>query len=152
MWGRSRATERAAKRLRGRGVVGSLAGVEALPLEVKAAIAVLLALTVAKAFFGPRSRAPDERLARMLVGLSVLLSVLAADALLGGQQGVAAAFGVFGVEALLLAAWVASRRDDDGGGGGGGPGDDPDLPPPVPIDWEAFDRARATWRPREPTA
>jgi len=128
--------------------VGSLAGVEALPLEVKAAIAVLLALTVAKAFFGPRSRAPDERLARMLVGLSVLLSVLAADALLGGQQGVAAAFGVFGVEALR----VASRRDDDGGGGGGGPGDDPDLPPPVPIDWEAFDRARATWRPREPTA
>ncbi|MCW2992942.1 MAG: hypothetical protein JWQ18_437, partial [Conexibacter sp.] len=26
----------------------------------------------------------------------------------------------------------------------------PDDDPPTPIDWDAFDRARDGWRPREP--
>jgi hypothetical protein len=65
----------------------------------------------------------------------------------------AGAFVVCGIEALCLAAWVARRRDDDDGwDDDGGGGDDPDTDPPTPIDWDAFDHARAGWRPHEPVA
>ena len=123
----------------------------ALPLTVKAILAGALVLSVARAFFGVPARSPHERLARTLVGMSICLYILAAEALMTGQDGMAAAFVVCGVEALCLAAWVGRRRDDDDGGddGGGGGGDDPD---PGPVDWDAFDRARAGWRPREPVA
>jgi hypothetical protein len=48
---------------------------------------------------------------------------------------------------------VARRRDDDDGwDDDGGGGDDPDTDPPTPIDWDAFDHARAGWRPHEPVA
>jgi hypothetical protein len=123
----------------------------ALPLELKAVLAVALVLSVARAFFGMPARSGHERLSRTLVGLSVCLYVLAAEALLDGEDGMAGAFVVCGVEALCLAAWVGRRRDDDDGwdDGGGGGGDDPD---PGPVDWDAFDRARASWRPHEPVA
>jgi hypothetical protein len=127
--------------------------VSALPLEVKAVLAVALVLSVARAFMGVPARRAHDRLARTLVGLSICLYVLAGEALLEGQDGMAGAFVVCGVEALCLAAWVARRRGDDDGwddGGGGGGGDDPD--PPTPIDWDAFDRARDGWIPREPVA
>ena len=43
--------------------------------------------------------------------------------------------------------------DEGGGGGGGGPPKDPADPPPAPssplLDWDAFDRAREGWSPRE---
>jgi hypothetical protein len=127
--------------------------VSALPLEVKAVLAVALVLSVARAFMGVPARRAHDRLARTLVGLSICLYVLAGEALLEGQDGMAGAFVVCGVEALCLAAWVARRRGDDDGwddGGGGGGGDDPD--PPSPVDWDAFDRARDGWIPREPVA
>jgi hypothetical protein len=101
----------------------------------------------------PARRAHD-RLARTLVGLSICLYVLAGEALLENQDGMAGAFVICGVEALCLAAWVARRRDDDDGwdDDGGGGGDGPDDDGPMPIDWDAFDRARDGWRPREPIA
>jgi hypothetical protein len=127
--------------------------VSALPLEAKAVLAVVLVLSVARAFLGLPARRSHHRLARTFVGMSICLYVLAGEALLESQDGLAGAFVVCGVEALCLAAWVARRRDDDDGwdddGGGGGGGDDPN---PGPIDWDAFDRARAGWRPREPVA
>jgi hypothetical protein len=129
--------------------------VSALPLEVKAVVAVALVLSVARAFLGVPARRAHDRLARTLVGLSICLYVLAGEALLEGQDGMAGAFVVCGVEALCLAAWVARRRGDDDGwddDGGGGGGDDPDSDPPTPIDWDAFDRARDGWLPREPVA
>ena len=124
----------------------------ALPLEVKAAIVVVLLVSVARAFLGVPARRSHHRLARTLVGMAICLYILSFEALLEGQDAMAAAFVVCGVEALCRAAWVARRRDDDDGwddGGGGGGGDDPD---PGPIDWDAFDRARAGWRPHEPVA
>src|ERR1700754_3317396 len=123
----------------------------AVPLEVKAIVAVALVLSVARAFLGVPSRRAHDRLARTLVGLAICLYLVAADALLEGEDGMAGAFVVCGVEALCLAAWVARRRGDDDGwddDGGGGGGDDPDTDPPMPIDWDAFDHARAGWRPR----
>jgi hypothetical protein len=130
--------------------------VSALPLEAKAIMVLVLVLSVARAFLGVPARRAHHRLARTLVGMAICLYVLSGEALLEGQDGMAAAFVVCGVEALCLAAWVARRRDDDDGwddgGGGGGGGDDPDNDPPTPIDWDAFDRARAGWRPREPVA
>jgi hypothetical protein len=129
--------------------------VSALPLEVKAVVAVALVLSVARAFLGVPARRAHDRLARTLVGLSICLYVLAGESLLEGQNGMAGAFVVCGVEALCLAAWVARRRGDDDGwddDGGGGGGDDPDSDPPTPIDWDAFDHARDGWRPREPVA
>lgn len=128
----------------------------ALPLELKAVVAVVLVLSVARAFLGVPARAVHDRLARTFVGLALLLYVMAAEALVSDQDGLAGALVICGVEALCVAAWVARRRDDeDGGDDGGGPGDDgPEGPPPVPtIDWDAFDRAREGWRgPREPVA
>jgi hypothetical protein len=133
---------------------GSLGKVSALPLEIKAIVAVALVLSVARAFLGVPARRAHDRLARTLVGLSICLYVLAGEALLEDQDGMAGAFVICGVEALCLAAWVARRRDDDDGwdDGGGGGGEGPDDDPPMPIDWDAFDRARDGWRPREPVA
>lgn len=125
----------------------------AVPLEVKAAIAAVLILALARAFLGTPSHRVHERLAKTLVWLAICLYLLSGEALLQGEDGMAGAFVVCGVEALCLAAWVGRRRDDgDGGdeGGGGGGGDEPE--PPGPIDWDAFDRARAGWRPHEPVA
>jgi hypothetical protein len=125
--------------------------VSALPLEAKAVLAVALALSVGRAFFGMPARSVHERLARTLIGFSICLYVLACDALLEGDESTAAVFVITGVEALCLAAWVGRRRDDeDGGDDGGGGGDN--GPDPGPIDWDAFDRARDNWRPREPVA
>jgi hypothetical protein len=128
--------------------------VSALPLEIKAVVAAALVLSVARAFLGVPARRAHDRLARTLVGFSICLYVLAGEALLESQDGMAAAFVICGVEALCLAAWVARRRDDDDGwdDDGGGGGDGPDDEPPTPIDWDAFDRARDGWRPREPVA
>jgi hypothetical protein len=124
-----------------------------MPLELKAVLAVVLVLSVARAFLGVPARRGHDRLARTLVGLSICLYVLSGEALLEGQDGMAGAFVVCGIEALCLAAWVARRRDDDDGwDDDGGGGDDPDTDPPTPIDWDAFDHARAGWRPHEPVA
>ncbi len=133
--------------------MGSLDGVSAVPLEIKAIVAVALVLSVARAFLGVPARRAHDRLARTLVGLSICLYVLAGEALLEHEDGMAGAFVICGVEALCLAAWVARRRDDDDGwDDGGGGGDGPDDEPPTPIDWDAFDRARDNWRPHEPVA
>jgi len=128
--------------------------VSALPLEIKAIVAVALVLSVARAFLGVPARRAHDRLARTLVGLAICLYILAGEALLENQDGMAGAFVICGVEALCLAAWVNRRRDDDDGwdDGGGGGGEGPDDDPPMPIDWDAFDRARDSWRPREPVA
>ena len=99
---------------------GSLAGVSAVPLEVKAIVAVALVLSVARAFLGVPARRAHDRLARTLVGLSICLYVLAGEALLEDEDGMAGAFVICGVEALCLAAWVARRRDDDDGWDDGG--------------------------------
>lgn len=124
----------------------------ALPLEVKAVVAAALVLFVARAFLGVPARRAHDRLVRTLIGLAICLYVLAGDALLEHQEGMAAAFAICGVEALCLAVWVARRRDDGDGWdeGGGGNGEGPDDEPPTPIDWDAFDRARDGWRPQEP--
>jgi hypothetical protein len=128
--------------------------VSALPLEIKAVVAVALVLSIARAFFGVPTRRAHDRLARTLVGLAICLYILAGDALLEHQVGMAAALAICGVEASCLAAWVARRRGDDDGwdDGGGGGGEGPDGDSPTPIDWDAFDRARDGWRPQEPVA
>jgi hypothetical protein len=133
--------------------------VSALPLEVNAVLAVVLLLSVGRAFLGVPARRRHERLARTLVALAILLYVLAAAELAHQREGLAALFVIAGVEALCVAAWVTRRReDDDGGDDGEGPEDDrPDWRPPGAggrdlVDWDAFDQARDTWRPFEPAS
>ena len=119
-------------------------------LVIKAALVVALAISIIRCFFGTPAPSASRRMSSLLLGLSVCCYVLAAEALLTGEPTLAAVLCVLGIEGLCLAAWTLR-----GGGWDEGDDDDDEGPEPEgpgPIDWNAFDRARASWRPREPVA
>ena len=110
----------------------------------KIALAVLLAASIIRAFFGPPPPRPRGSLAPAAAGGGFLAYGTALALALAGRETAACFLLVTGVEALCLAVWLARGGDDRGG-------DDPPPPEPEPpVDWEAFDRERARWRPRAP--
>ena len=114
--------------------------------SVSAGLAVLLLLSVARAFLGPPAARPRRRLAGGLLGVTAGCYVAgAALAALAGAPGAGAVLVVAGIEVSCLGAWLVRAGDDP-------PGEDDDEP--SPWDWDAFDRARATWgrRPAGPRA
>jgi hypothetical protein len=112
----------------------------ALPPVLEAALAATLLASILRAFFGPPPREADTVAGAgwLLAGIVLLATVLIAGAAADPRDVLTAA----AVEALCLAGWWMRRRD---AGGEGEP-----EPGPPPIDWDAFDRVRAGWRPREP--
>ena len=116
----------------------------ALPLAIKAAMAVVLLASIWRAFFGPPPEERDMGVARMWGVTAGVLYLAGIYALVDDRQAAPMLVGA-GVVALCMAFWHA-RGDDDGGGGGGEDDDDTG-----PIDWDRFDRARRDWeRPRVP--
>ena len=109
-----------------------------------AGLAAILLASMARAFLGRPAPRPHRRAARALLGatagfyLAGAAFVVAANATFPGAFLIVA-----GIEASCIGAWLVR-------GGGGDDGDDGDEDDPAPWDWDAFDRARATWggRPR----
>lgn len=116
----------------------------ALPFEVRAAAAVVLLVSIVRAFRGPPAEQPRPALARKLVITACILQAATVPAIVMGSSIAAAVLAALGVEAACLALWLglSDEPPDDGGG-------DDDAPPPEEpspdIDWDAFDRARRAW-------
>jgi hypothetical protein len=112
-------------------------------LVPKVALAILLAASIGRAFFGAPPAHPRRGVVPCgVIGLSAYLGsvLLAADR----HPLLACVLVVTAVEAFCLAVWLSRGRDD----GGGEP-----APPTAhgPVDWAEFDRQRAGWsRPRVP--
>ena len=108
----------------------------ALPPVTEAAIAILLVVSMLRAYRGAPPQHPDGVAAASWLGAAVLLlatAVLAADE--GARSLLAAAV----VVCACVAGWWLR-----GGGDGDGEGDDS-----PPTDWDEFDRVRDGWsRPR----
>ncbi len=124
----------------------------ALPLELKAALVVVMVAAIAWGFFGPAPAARDGRNAVMWSLMAVLLGVTAGVRLAEGESD-GSAFLAGTVVALSLAVWHVRgpAEDEDGGLGVPAPPAPPEGPRPGPqlVDWDAFDRARRGWdRPR----
>jgi hypothetical protein len=115
-----------------------------VPASAKLALALLLAASIFRAFYGPPPGSA-RRGAAIATGFAGAGCYLVAVAVAwahhaGAARGLIAA----AVEALCLAAWLARGRDDRHGGEFA-PEPDP------PVDWARFDRERALWeRPRRP--
>lgn len=108
-------------------------------LVFKAALGVVLGLSIARAFFG----APPERPRRGAATAAVAGGLGYAAAMVVSVRGSTPAACVLlavAVEALAVAVWLARGRDD-GSSGAAQPGDGP------PPDWAEFDRQRAGWTP-----
>jgi hypothetical protein len=105
-----------------------------VPASTKVALALLLVMCIARAVFGEPPARRHDRLATAVALFGVALYALAAALTVAVLAGL-------GSLSLCLAVWLARGRDD-----GWGRGDD--EPPEPPVDWEAFDRERARWRPR----
>jgi hypothetical protein len=127
--------------------------VSALPPPASAALAVLLAASIGRAFLGRPARRPRRGTARaLLAGTALCYLGGAALVLVAGAALPGAILVVAGIEASCLGAWLERAGDDpddpDGPDDGGGTGDR------GPWDWDAFDRARADWsrRPGRPHA
>ena len=81
----------------------------------------------------------------IVLGWAGVLGLVAGALVLGSPVAMAA-----GAPFAGLAIWTPGPGGDDGGEGDDPPpDDDPDEPG---VDWDAFDRARAGWRPRHPVA
>ena len=117
----------------------------ALPRGAEAALAAVLVLSMARAFFGrPPGRADAVAAAGwMLAGVLLLGTALASGSSAGPRDILAAV----AVEAVCVAGWwLRGRRGDDGEDLPTGPVGD--LPAP---DWDDFDRRRADWSRRRET-
>jgi hypothetical protein len=111
----------------------------ALPLVAEAAVAAVLVLSVARAFFGPAPARADAVAAGawMAAALLLLATVLLSD----GDSAWRLAMTVGGAEAACVAGWWLRSRPPRDEPGGEGPGPGPD--------WGEFDRLRDCWnRPR----
>jgi hypothetical protein len=111
------------------------------PVVVQAVIVAAMLASMARAFFGPAPRETDgfAALSWMVAGIALFAAALWA----GGDASMRAVLAAVGVEATCVAGWWLRRRDD-----GGEVEPAPDPPQPL-LDWDAFDRARSAWRPRE---
>jgi hypothetical protein len=116
-------------------------GVE--PLALKLLLCGVMAASLVAAVTAPAPAARTETLLLRLATIPVAFHTIALLALLGDRPRLAAAALVGGVEAACYLMWLSRGHDDGGGGGDEGPS---------PLDWDAFDRARAGWgrRPRVP--
>jgi hypothetical protein len=119
-------------------------------MEMRAAAAVVLLVSIARAFRGPQSPTPRPRLARRLVLGAIALEMFAVPAVIAGMATLPALLSAIGVEAACFSVWLGLGSD-------GPPDDDdgeesPEPPSPDPdIDWDEFDRMRRRWdRPRVP--
>jgi hypothetical protein len=113
-------------------------------LVVKLLLALGLLWAMSRAFWGAPPARPRPAAARLALALAAAGAALAAAGAWAGAAW-AAAPAAGAVLAASLAGWCS--RAPRGGGPGGPPR--PEAPPPV--DWDAFDRARAGWsRPRTP--
>ena len=109
-----------------------------MPLSAKVALAVLLAASILRAFYGPAPSSPRRGLAA-LVGLAGASCYLAALAVAWGNHVTGASLLIaLSIETLCLAVWLARGRDDRGDGG-------PEPQPDPPVDWAEFDRERERW-------
>jgi hypothetical protein len=126
--------------------------VSGLPLEVRAALVVVMVAAIAWGFFGRPPESRDGRAAFTWGATAVLLALVATQRLLADHaDGVAFLAGT--VVATSLSVWHVRGEAEDEDGGLGVRADTPeDGPGPRPfdaIDWDAFDRARRGWdRPR----
>lgn len=122
---------------------------DALPPVAEAAIAVVLALSMIRAFFGSAPEHADLVAAGawLVAGILLLIGVLVS----GDDGPLGLILSAVAVEAVCVAGWWL-RGDDDGGGEDDDGGIEP-APGGPPIDWTAFDRERERWRgPREPVS
>jgi hypothetical protein len=115
----------------------------ALPPLFEAGLAALLVACIIRAFFGPPPSESDSFAAAgwMVAGVALIATVLIAGRDADPRDVLTAA----GVMAICVAGWWLRRRD----------GEDfrhPELDSPEPpgIDWDAFDRERSGWKPRQP--
>jgi hypothetical protein len=117
----------------------------ALPVVVKALVALLLLASIARGFLGDPAREPHPRAARLLLLTAIGSALAGTVAFFLAAELVAAAGAVVAVEAASLSAWCA--RSPGGGGDDGGGDDEPEPEPagPPPVDWAEFDRARRAW-------
>ena len=114
-----------------------------MPAAPKIALAVLLAASIVRAFFGPPPPRPRGTLAPAAAAAGFLAYGLALGLALAEQQTAACVCLILGVEALCLAVWLARGGDDRDDFREHTPDPDP------PVDWAAFDRERSRWRPRD---
>jgi hypothetical protein len=107
---------------------------------VEAIVAVVLCAVLARAFLGRAPERPDSLAAAgwLVAGLLLLVLVLAGP---GGDTWTVPLNAASVIAFSVAGWWVRGGRDD---GCGGEPPADP------PIDWDAFDRERDGWRPRQP--
>lgn len=109
----------------------------ALPLVLKAAMALILMAAIWRAFFGAPPSKPDQGTARVWGITAGLLYMAALYAILADHAAAGILVGA-GVVALCLAFWHGRGGEDDGGWGDDGDDDGP-------IDWDRFDRERRDW-------
>lgn len=115
-------------------------------MEARAAAAVLLLLSIVRAFRGPPAQVRRLALARRLVYVACLLQIATIPAMVAGRYTVAALMAALGVEAACLALWLGlSDEPPDDDGPGGGDGETPPEDPSPDWDWDRFDRARRAW-------
>jgi hypothetical protein len=112
-------------------------------LVPKVALAILLAASIGRAFFGsPPGRPRRGAVPCGLLGAAAYMGSVMLAA--GDHPLMACAMVAAAVEAFCVAVWL-SRGRDDGGDEPAGPGSG------GPVDWAEFDRQRAGWSgPRVP--
>src|SRR3954470_12687936 len=117
----------------------------ALPPMFEAGLAALLVAWIVRAFFGPPPRASDGVAAAgwMVAGVSIIATVMIA----GHDADPRDVLTAGGVMAICVAGWWLRRRDDEDFRHPELDAPDPDTPG---IDWDAFDRERSGWKPRQP--
>jgi hypothetical protein len=112
--------------------------------------AVLLLAVLARAVLGPPpATAPARTRIACVALLAGAADVLAAILMLKAHPlSTWAAFA--GAAGGSWAMWLARTPGHGGGGGGGDDGGEPPVHPSPdgPVEWDAFDAARAGWRPR----
>jgi hypothetical protein len=105
----------------------------------KLALALLLAASIFRAFYGPPPAGARRGPARAAAAVGVAGYVAALVVAWAHHTMAARVLIAVAVEALCLAAWLARGRDDRGRG------DEPEPEPDKPVDWARFDRERERW-------
>ena len=113
----------------------------AVPVVVKAVLALGLLLAMARAFRGAPPAHPRPDVARLALAVGAACGAAAAAGAYAEAPWAAAPAAV-AVLAASLAGWCSR------GPSGPGPGEGPSPEPDSPVDWDAFDRERAAWARR----
>src|SRR3954451_7461239 len=105
----------------------------------KLALALLLAASIFRAFYGPPPAGARRGPARVAAAVGVAGYLAALAVAWVHHPAAAQALIAVAVEVLCLAAWLARGRDDRGRG------DEAEAQPDPPVDWARFDRERERW-------